>query len=79
MIMAPECFIPTKSSKDRGFDKKIEALFVNYYQKIFTAINTNNAFEESYEKMIMLLPYFTFGEQAIKSLWEEMNRRVDLL
>ena len=61
MIIAPDNFIIDKPTKEKVFEKKIESMFVKYYQKIFSAITTNNAYEESFEKMFLLLPFFGFG------------------
>lgn len=69
MILAPDCFIFTKPSKEKGFDKKIEALFVKYYERLFATLSTNNSYEESFEKNVLLLPFFSFGESAINSFW----------
>ena len=69
MILSPDCFIIDKPTKDKAFDKKIEAFFVKYYQNVFASMSTNNVSEESFEKNFLLLPFFSFGESAIKSFW----------
>lgn len=76
MILSPDCFIIDKPTKDRSFDKKIETIFVKYYQRVFASMTTNNAYEESFERNFLLLPFFSFGESAIKSFWEELDRRI---
>ena len=39
-------------------------------------MTTNNSYEESFEKNFLLLPFFSFGESAIRSFWEELDRRI---
>ncbi len=79
MIIAPDCFLIEKPVKDKGFDKKIETLFTKSYAKIFASMSTNTRYENSFEQNILLLPFFGFGESAINGLWEELDRRVDIL
>lgn len=63
MILWPEWFLSTsgKSSKVPIMDKNLELMFTNFYEKIFLQISTNSNYEESYETLLLLLPFFSFG------------------
>jgi len=58
-----------KSNKTPVMDKNLELLFANFYQKIFLSISTNSTYEVSYENLLLLLPFFSFGEQFINKMW----------
>jgi hypothetical protein len=61
MILSPNCFLLDKNSKEKAFDKKVESLMVKYYMRVFALVSTNNQYEEAFEKLFVLLPFFSFG------------------
>lgn len=59
--------------------KKLEEKFISYYFQIFKRLTIRKRSDAIYEKLMILLPCFSFGEECLFRIWDEFERRVELL
>ena len=79
MILAPDFFYMKKAGKPKNLPKKLEEKFISYYFQIFKRLTIRKRSDAIYEKLMILLPCFSFGEECLFRIWDEFERRVELL
>lgn len=82
MILHPEIFVPSSFKKNKlakSVFEKLEKQFVEFYTRIFLDLNTHCQSEQILTELVLILPYFSFGESVINRFWEEIEKRVEVI
>lgn len=69
MILEPTFFLGGKKPKSKSLEK-LDKKFYDYFSKIFLPLNTYQRNDNLHSDLLILLPYFSFGESIINKFWQ---------